>query len=462
MKGNSIFYNPAPTFCDAAGNALVGGKVYFYATGTVNLKNTYSDAALSVANPNPITLDANGRPAAANGNPIMIFYDEGDYAIKLENAQGVEQWNRDPVNGNDFKGLTATVDELNATNTSCKSISANYTMLASDRGKLLKVDTTAGDVTITMLAGNVAGNGYTFKCVKDSNDTNKVIITGALINGVSNAYLNDQHEYIEAVGDGVNYILATNFDISQSPTGMLIYVMDSDSPEGYIPHNGGTISGPAHGGTIRAATDMLPLYTKLWNKFSNTSANAKYVVSGGLGVSAQADFTAGKTMTLANINNMPLIGATSAALAGTITGADTETLTEANLASHTHTLTVNSATTSITGASAPHTHAVVDPGHTHTPDVNMRYYTNSSPTSQAHSPDGIAAYQPAAGTLYPAVAMPSVIDANTTGITNADTTSTVSLTDPGHPHTATAAATGSGTAFNIRQQAFNAYLYIKY
>lgn len=447
MKGNSIFYNPAPTFCDAAGNALVGGKVYFYATGTVNLKNTYSDAALGVANPNPITLDANGRPAAANGNPIMIFYDEGDYAIKLENAQGVEQWNRDPVNGNDFKGLTATVDELNATNTSCKSISANYTMLASDRGKLLKVDTTAGDVTITMLAGNVAGNGYTFKCVKDSNDTNKVIITGATINGVADAYLNDQYEYIEVVGDGVNYILATNFDISQSPTGMLIYVMDSDSPEGYIPHNGGTISGPGHGGTIRAATDMLPLYTKLWNKFSNTSANAKYVVSGGLGASAQADFTAGKTMTLANINNMPLIGATSAALAGTITGSDTETLTEANLASHTHVLTVNNATTAITASSPPHSHTLTDPGHFHTYQSGFHSGESNDGTGNDYNKKD---------------PVTTSTSSQTTGITLSAATAAVSITDPGHIHTATAAPTGSGTAFNIRQQAFNAYLYIKY
>jgi hypothetical protein len=46
---------------DNNGDPLNGGKVYFYEVGTSTPKDTYSDADLTTANPNPVTLDSAGR-----------------------------------------------------------------------------------------------------------------------------------------------------------------------------------------------------------------------------------------------------------------------------------------------------------------------------------------------------------------------------------------------------------------
>jgi len=49
-------------FFDDSGNVLTGGLIYTYAAGTTTPSVTYADASGNTANPNPIILDAAGRP----------------------------------------------------------------------------------------------------------------------------------------------------------------------------------------------------------------------------------------------------------------------------------------------------------------------------------------------------------------------------------------------------------------
>ena len=48
-------------YSDNNGNPLAGGLIYFYDSGTTTPKDTYSDEAQTVANANPVVLDAYGR-----------------------------------------------------------------------------------------------------------------------------------------------------------------------------------------------------------------------------------------------------------------------------------------------------------------------------------------------------------------------------------------------------------------
>ena len=58
-------YTPAPflkaQWFDANGNPLASGRLFFYAAGTATKQNTYTTSAGSVANANPVVLDAAGR-----------------------------------------------------------------------------------------------------------------------------------------------------------------------------------------------------------------------------------------------------------------------------------------------------------------------------------------------------------------------------------------------------------------
>ena len=75
----------------ANGVPMVGGTLTAYIAGTTTLTNTWQDAALTVANTNPIVLDARGE-CVLWLDPAVV------YKFILKNAQGAVQWTQDGIN----------------------------------------------------------------------------------------------------------------------------------------------------------------------------------------------------------------------------------------------------------------------------------------------------------------------------------------------------------------------------
>lgn len=92
----NTFLMPQPKlqFQTVLGTPLIGGKLYTYAAGTTDPKDTYSAADGSTKHTNPIVLNARGEPPAA-------IYWNGNYRIDLRDALGnlvytVDNYNTDP------------------------------------------------------------------------------------------------------------------------------------------------------------------------------------------------------------------------------------------------------------------------------------------------------------------------------------------------------------------------------
>lgn len=77
--------NGKQQFVDINGRPLVGGKVYFYSVGTSTPKDTYQDAAETVLNTNPITLNARGQAS---------IYGTGNYRQVLRDIFGNLIWDQ--------------------------------------------------------------------------------------------------------------------------------------------------------------------------------------------------------------------------------------------------------------------------------------------------------------------------------------------------------------------------------
>ena len=75
--------SPKAQFFDNNGVPLVGGKLYSYKVGGSTDKSTYSNAALTSANTNPVTLDARGE---------AVVYLSGATKLVLKDAHGVTIW----------------------------------------------------------------------------------------------------------------------------------------------------------------------------------------------------------------------------------------------------------------------------------------------------------------------------------------------------------------------------------
>lgn len=141
-------------------------------------------------------------------------------------------------------------------------------------------------------------------------------------------------------------------------TGHILMAWRTSAPNGFVRLNGRTIGAAASGATERANADCENLFILLWNEDPNLS------VSGGRGGTATGDWAANKTIVLPDLRGRAIIGmdsmGNSAAgrvtdavlgadsdLLGAVGGAQTHTLTTAQLAAHNHTINVT------------------DPGHRH-------------------------------------------------------------------------------------------------
>jgi hypothetical protein len=80
----SILPTGKTTFFDSNGKPLAGGKVTFYIPGTTTLKATWQDAAETILNTNPVTLDSAGR---------AIIYGDGSYQQLVKDKNGNTIWN---------------------------------------------------------------------------------------------------------------------------------------------------------------------------------------------------------------------------------------------------------------------------------------------------------------------------------------------------------------------------------
>jgi microcystin-dependent protein len=240
---------------DDLGKPLSGGLLYFIEAGTTSTpQNAYQDSDLTIAHPNPITLDSAGR--------VPQFYlADGSIKIRLTDSAGVQQLVADNV--------------------------------------------------LVIGASSGSGGG-------GSVDATTVLATGDL---------------------KVRY-----------GTGTL---------SGFVRANGRTIGSATSGATERANSDTQQLFEYLWG------ADENLAVSSGRGASANADWTANKTIALPDWSGCAIAGlddmgggakgrlsstyfGTDATVLGATGGTESHTLTTTQMPSHSHANTLS------------------DPGHGHT------------------------------------------------------------------------------------------------
>jgi len=88
----TAYISPRFAAIDAYGNPLVGGRLYTYANTTTTPQTTYQDADGTIANTNPIILDARGE--------AVIFLQSGlTYTFVLKTATDALIWTQDSIVG---------------------------------------------------------------------------------------------------------------------------------------------------------------------------------------------------------------------------------------------------------------------------------------------------------------------------------------------------------------------------
>jgi hypothetical protein len=176
---------------DDASDIASGWLLNFYLTGTLTRKDTFSDNALTTANANPVVADSSGRFGD-------IFLEAGTYKVVLTDADAVEKWTADPVQGG--LGSSGAVDEK----------TANYTVTIDDASKIIAVDASSGAITITLLASATAGDGFEVTIKKTDSSANAVTTDGdgsETIDGATTYLLGTQYESVTVRSDASNWLV---------------------------------------------------------------------------------------------------------------------------------------------------------------------------------------------------------------------------------------------------------------
>jgi len=170
---------------DDNGDPCTGCKLYTYEAQTTTNKTTYTTAAETVSNTNPIVLDSEGY-----GN---VWLGDGSYKFVLKDADGATFWTLDDISGT----------RANAFGDEVVYISTNTTITTAYENQLI---VTTASPTLSLLSAAQAGEGFTFAVKNSDSGTTTLDADGAeTIDGAGTKTV-EQGEGVILFSDGTNWI----------------------------------------------------------------------------------------------------------------------------------------------------------------------------------------------------------------------------------------------------------------
>lgn len=194
-------FSPITTVFDNSGILVASGaQVFTYQAGTTTKLTTYptlADAQASTnPNANPVIADSAGRiPAIWATQACKVVCAPSNDIDPPSNPY----WTRD-----NLTSLGQIVTTMTKT--------ANYTLVNSDRDKLIECDASGGPFTINLLAASAGGDGYNIKIKKIDSSANAITITpngtDTIDGSTSSRSLATQNTYISMYSDSTKWLIA--------------------------------------------------------------------------------------------------------------------------------------------------------------------------------------------------------------------------------------------------------------
>ena len=224
---------------DGNGDPYSGALIDIFEAGTTTRADFFTDAALTTAAANPLVCDSAGLPPVSYAAP-------DEYKIVFKTAAGATIRTVDDYTVTDPNPITAS------TRTS-ENKSADFTIVAADRGALFRCDATSGTVSIT--AGSTTlGNGF-WCSVKNVGATGSVIVNavgGELIDGGS-SFTVDPGVSIDIVSYGASgWEITSNTNAFTVAPGSIMQFAGSTEPSGWLLCYGQAISRTANSALFAA------------------------------------------------------------------------------------------------------------------------------------------------------------------------------------------------------------------
>lgn len=261
MTDSIRVFDPGFRVTNTSGEPVSGAKCKFYNAGGLVARTVYSDSGLSVSLGSTVTCNASGAPAASGGAgaQVLVYTGTTAYKVVITDSSDNTLFEFDNLSG----ALdTSSFDADTALPRAPVEIkSTDYTVVDGDRGKVFNVDSTGGDVDVTLPSAVTVGDNWrvTFRHTGTANSVILAAAGGQTVNGASSLTLSYQYESVTLVSDGAN------FHVSEDA--FVRYPAGTVTPQGRLTLTSGT---PVITGDVSAASavyyspftgNLVPLYS---------------------------------------------------------------------------------------------------------------------------------------------------------------------------------------------------------
>jgi hypothetical protein len=165
---------------DETGAPLSGAKLKFYDVGTTTPKTVYSNSGLSSSLGSTVYTDSLGAPVASSGSntEVMVYTGTAAYKLVITDSDDNTIMSLDNIKGAIDTSTFLTTGSTSTLTQSVISKTADYTIVAADRSKLVEVNATGGTFTLTLTAAATLGDGWSCK-IRNSGSANTVNLSAS-------------------------------------------------------------------------------------------------------------------------------------------------------------------------------------------------------------------------------------------------------------------------------------------
>lgn len=160
MPDSGFVIPPTARVVDASIAAVSGGKLKFYAAGTVTPLNVYSDSTLSTSLGSTVYTDSAGHPVASSGSSTKVIVYTGSALVKIVVTDSND------VTLEAYDNVKCAPDTSGFSSSSgsgivgVKSKTSDYSAVLADDGYWLDCDPTGSSFAITLPNAATVGDGF--------------------------------------------------------------------------------------------------------------------------------------------------------------------------------------------------------------------------------------------------------------------------------------------------------------
>ncbi len=272
MPNTSLLFLKGTPFFDLAGGVLALGEINTYAATTTTPATTYADAGGTTPNPNPLPLNAFGRLQTSVYLSDATAYPLG-YKLTFEDSGGTVLTDL-TVDNIPAAAATASGGNFAAEEIVWRQKTAGdspITLTEADMGFGYELDTTAGNISITMpaAAGVENGPGVVFKKTAAANIVS--IFAVSTIDSSTTAFMFALNREMKISSNGSRYLIDRVYDPYPGGIGEIKPFAFASAPSGWLECNGTDVGrltyvklfdaiGTAHGAGDGSTSFSLPDY----------------------------------------------------------------------------------------------------------------------------------------------------------------------------------------------------------